>query len=147
MRSFNHIGPNQTEEFVVPAFAKQIIEIKKGLTKPVIETGNLEAIRDFSDVRDIVRGYYLAATKGKPGEIYNIGSRNGYKIEDILDKLINLAKIEVTHKLDPKRLRPSDIPELICDYSKFSHDTEWKPEYTIDDTLTGILNYWDKQIS
>lgn len=146
MRSFNHIGPNQSPEFVIPNFAKQIVEIKKGLREPIIRTGNLSAIRDFSDVRDIVTAYFLAATKGRSGQIYNVGSGQGYSILDLLKKMLDIAEVKATLITDEDRLRPLDIPRLICDHQLFTNDTGWKPQYNIATSLKDIINFWVKSI-
>jgi len=142
VRPFNHIGPGQTEHYVTAAFARQVARIEAGLQEPVIWVGNLEAERDFTDVRDTVGAYHLAITMGEPGEVYNIGSREGRKMQWILDTLISMSKIAVEVRQDPSRMRPSDIPQLICDPSKFQTLTSWKPKIPIEKTLEDILNYW-----
>ncbi len=142
VRPFNHIGPRQTAHFVVAAFAKQIAEIEKGKKEAVLKVGNLEAKRDFTDVRDIVRAYELVLTKGKAGEVYNIGSGKSYKIADILEGLLQLSKVTITIEKDQKLLRPSDIPEIVCDNTKIQQETGWKPEITLDESLKDVLDYW-----
>src|SRR4030042_6320523 len=114
-RGFNHTGPRRGEVFAESSFAKQIAEIEKGKKEPVVYVGNLEAKRDYTDVRDMVRGYFLAATKGKPGEVYNISQDKAWKIADVLSYLISLSKGKVRVKNDPLRMRPSDVPVLIGD--------------------------------
>lgn len=143
-RAFNHSGRRRGEVFVESNFAKQIAEIEKGKRKPVIYVGNLEAIRDFTDVRDMVRAYWLATEKCKPGEVYNICSGKGYKIQEILDKLLSLSsKKKIKVKQDPKRLRPSDVPVLVGDSTKFRKITGWKPKISfLNETLPDLLNYW-----
>ena len=145
-RGFNHTGPRRGEVFVTSNFAKQIAEIEKGLKEPVIYVGNLEAVRDFTDVRDMVKGYYLALDKGEPGEVYNICSGKGYAIKDVLEMLLKLSKVKVEIKQDPARLRPSDVPILIGDNTKFIKQTGWKPEIPFEQTLKDILDYWRERV-
>jgi GDP-4-dehydro-6-deoxy-D-mannose reductase len=142
VRPFNHIGAGQSSQFVVSAFAKQIAEIEKGNKEPVIYVGNLETKRDFTDVRDIVTAYQQILEKGTIGDVYNIGSGVSYKISDILDSLLKLSSVEIDVKIDEKRLRPSDTPELVCDTRKLVGITGWRPRHSIDDTLKNILDYW-----
>jgi GDP-4-dehydro-6-deoxy-D-mannose reductase len=146
-RAFNHTGPRRGEVFVSSNFAKQIVERELGLQEGPIKVGNLEAVRDFTDVRDIVKAYWLAAEKGEPGEAYNICSGKGYKIQEVLDKLLELARIEVKVEIDPQRLRPSDVPVLIGDCSKFTERTGWTPQIPFEQTLQEILEYWRNQIT
>lgn len=141
-RSFNHIGLNQGKGFVCSDFAKQIAEIEKGLKKPEIKVGDLNSKRDFTDVRDIVRAYVLLLQKGKAGEIYNIGSGKEYSIKEILDKLVALSKSNIKIVEDGSLFRKSDIPILVADNSKFVGLTGWKPEISIDRSLSDILDYW-----
>ncbi len=145
-RAFNHTGPRRGEVFVCSSFAKQIVEIEKGIKKPILYVGNLEAVRDFTDVRDMVRGYWLAVLKGKPGEIYNIASGKGVKISKVLAMLLGMSKVKITVKQDPSRMRPSDVPILLGDSTRFRKATGWKPEIKLEKTLKDILNYWRKQV-
>lgn len=141
VRPFNHIGPRQSPSFVVSSFAKQIAEIEKGY-KNSLMVGNLEAIRDFTDVRDMVNAYVLALEKCKTGEVYNLGSGNGYKIYDLLKQLVALSTSKIEIITDSKRIRPVDIPSLICDNFKFHNITDWKAKIKIEKTLQDVLNYW-----
>lgn len=141
-RPFNHIGPRQSLDFVVSSFAKKIIEIEKGKKEPVFPVGNLEAKRDFTDVRDIIRAYFLLMEKGKIGEAYNIGSGVSYKISDILDKMLSLSNIKVSIESDKALFRPIDNPDLVCDYHKLKNLTGWEPKIKIDDTLKDTLDYF-----
>lgn len=141
-RGFNHSGPRRGEVFVCSDFAKQIAKIEKKKQEPVIHVGNLEAIRDFTDVRDMVKAYWLATEKGEPGEVYNICSGKGYKIKEVLDILLKLTKEKIEIKKDPKRMRPSDVPVLVGDCKKFRKATGWKPEIPFEKTLEDLLNYW-----
>lgn len=145
-RAFNHEGPRRGEVFVTSNFAKQIAEIEKEKREPIIYVGNLQAIRDFTDVRDVVKAYYLALTKGKFGEVYNIASGKGYKIKEILDFYLKKSKVKVEVKVDEKRLRPSDVGLLIGDATKIKEECGWQPEIPIEKTLEDLLNYWRERV-
>jgi GDP-4-dehydro-6-deoxy-D-mannose reductase len=141
-RGFNHTGPRRGPVFVCSDFAKQIIDIEKGIREPYMEVGNLDARRDFTDVRDMVRGYWLSLEKGKPGEAYNICSGTDYSIKKILDMLIEISGVKVEVRTDKGRLRPSDVPLLLGDNSLFTGDTGWKPEIPMEKTLSDLLDFW-----
>lgn len=141
-RGFNHTGPRRGDVFVVSNFARQVVRIELGLAPPVIRVGNLDAVRDFTDVRDMVRAYWLAVTKARPGEAYNIATGEGLTIREMLDRLIALSETEVTIEVDPTRLRPSDVEILIGDSSKFRADTGWEPQVPFDRTLRDTLDFW-----
>jgi GDP-4-dehydro-6-deoxy-D-mannose reductase len=145
-RAFNHTGPRRPEVFVTSNFAKQIVEIEKGKRKPVIYVGNLNAVRDFSDVRDVVRAYSLALDKGVPGEVYNIASGKGLKIQELLDKLVALSNVDLKIEQDTQRLRPADVELLIGSPEKFQKATGWKTEIPFEKTLKDMLNYWRERI-
>jgi GDP-4-dehydro-6-deoxy-D-mannose reductase len=147
LRPANHTGERQSPAFVVPAFAKQIAEIESGLKPPVLEVGNLEATRDFTDVKDIVRAYAVALEKAEPGEEYNLGTGKGVVIKELLDKLLSLSKEEISVTQDETRLIPSDIPKIVINASKFETTTGWQPEIDIQDTLERVLNYWRDQVN
>jgi GDP-4-dehydro-6-deoxy-D-mannose reductase len=144
----HNTGPRRGESFVTSNFAKQVAEIKLGLREPEIYVGNLDAIRDFTDVRDIIRAYDLALDKGEPGEVYNICSGNGYSIKQVLDMLIQLGgllgTVNVIH--DPTRMRPSDVPVLIGDSMKFRQQTGWKPKSLFQETMADLLSYWVEKL-
>lgn len=142
LRPFNHIGPRMSPAFSIARFAKAVAEIEKGKSEPVLTVGNLTAKRDFTDVRDMVRAYALSAEKCVAGDPYNIGTGTSYTIQVLLDKLLALSKVTITVKEDPALLRPSDIPELRADASKFIEVTGWKPEIAIEKTLEDTLDYW-----
>ena len=139
LRSFNHIGPGQSDSFVVSSFAKQISEIKKGLRKD-IKVGNLSAKRDFTDVRDVVKAYVLASESCDYGVPYNVCSENSFEIKKILDKLIELSGVKVKIVEDPSRMRPSDIPILIGSYSLLNKKTEWSPKIKLEQSLKDIYD-------
>jgi len=147
-RAFNHSGPRRGEMYVDSDWSKQVAEIENEKKQPAIYVGNLNAKRDFTDVRDIVKAYYLAVTKGKVGEAYNICSGKTYSMKEVLDKILALSrskkKIEI--KQDPKRLRPSDVELLLGDSTKFREATGWKPEIPYDKTLEDMLNYWRERV-
>ncbi|MAG16006.1 GDP-mannose 4,6-dehydratase [Candidatus Woesearchaeota archaeon] len=144
-RSFNHTGPEQSEEFVWPSFAKQIAEIETGKRKE-IKVGNLSVKRDFSDVRDIVRAYLLAVEKCEPGETYNICSGKAYNIGEMLDILKSYSTTDIQVIVEPSRLRKIDVPLLYGNNSKFFKATGWKPEIPFEQTLKDILEYWRKRV-
>jgi GDP-4-dehydro-6-deoxy-D-mannose reductase len=141
-RGFNHEGPRRGPVFVCSDFAKQVSDIEKGLKPPVIRVGNLEARRDFTDVRDVVRGYWLSLEKGEPGEVYNICSGRAWTIREMLDCLLTMTKVKVTVEQDPARMRPSDVPVLLGDNSKFRKATGWEPTIPFEQTLRDLLDYW-----
>lgn len=147
-RAFNHTGPRRGEVFATSTFAKQIAEIEKGKREPIIYHGNLEAKRDFTDVRDVVRAYLLAVEKCRPGEVYNIcsGEKGTLSIKEVLSILLSLSNISVELKEDPERMRPADVPILQVDYSKFKEVTGWQPTINIKRTLKDLLNYWREKV-
>ncbi|MCK4497083.1 MAG: GDP-mannose 4,6-dehydratase [Candidatus Aenigmarchaeota archaeon] len=142
-RAFNHTGPRRGDVFVTSNFSKQIVEIEKGIKKPVIRVGNLNAKRDFSDVRDIVKAYWLAVTKAKVGEVYNICSEKARTIQSVLDLLVDLSNSkDIKVEKDSSRMRPSDVEVLQGDSSKFRKQTGWKPEISFEQTMKDVLEYW-----
>lgn len=142
VRPFNHIGPRQAPGFVVSDFAKQITTIEKGQQAPVIKVGNLDAKRDFTDVRDMVKAYAMLMEKGEAGEVYNIGSGVSYAIQEILNILLSMSSVKITAETDPSRLRPSDVPEIVSDNTKIIELTGWQPEILLETTLKDTLDYW-----
>ena len=147
VRAFNHIGPNQAPLFVASDFCKQVAEIEKGLKEPVLHVGNLSALRDFTDVRDVVRAYGLLIQYGKSGETYNIGSGHAIPIQSLLDMILSLSTTKIKVELDPSRLRPSDIPVIEADIKKLQDTIQWKPEIELKQTLLETLNYWRNILS
>ena len=142
IRPFNHTGPGQQKGFFVPDMASQIVEIENS-DKSEIMVGNLESIRDISDVRDIVAGYKaILETETTPGEAYNLCSGKGTKMQEILDILLSKAKKEIKIVEDPKRMRPSEVPITVGDNSKFRELTGWEAKMPLDQTLEDTLNYW-----
>ncbi|HHV63434.1 MAG TPA: GDP-mannose 4,6-dehydratase [Firmicutes bacterium] len=145
-RAFNHTGPRRGEVFVTSNFAKQVAEIELGLREPILWVGNLEAKRDFTDVRDVVEAYSLAVEHGEPGEVYNIASGKAYTIRDVVDILLGMAGVEIEVCQAPERLRPSDVPVLIGDSTRFRIKTGWQPRIPLDKTLADLLNYWRMRV-
>ena len=142
VRSFNHTGPGQSIRFALPNFAKQIAGLEKKCKSGKIYTGNLNIWRDFTDVRDVVRAYYLIVDKGKPGDVYNVCSGNMYKLKDLVGILIGYSKVGIEIEESKDRLRKKDIKYLIGDYSKLQDLTGWKPEIDIKNTLEDLLNFF-----
>ena len=145
-RGFNHTGPRRGDTFAESTFAKQIALIEKGKQEPVIHVGNLEASRDYTDVRDMVKGYLLSVEKCDPGDVYNICTGSAIKIGDMLKLLLSFSKVKVDIKEDPARMRPSDVPVLLGDNSKFVAKTGWKPEIPFEKTMEDLLNYWRERV-
>ncbi|HUT73667.1 MAG TPA: GDP-mannose 4,6-dehydratase [Armatimonadota bacterium] len=144
-RAFNHTGPRRGSVFVTSNFAKQIADIEKGRQEPVMRVGNLEARRDFTDVRDIVRGYVLAVREGEPGEVYNLCSGVARTIREVLDLLLSRSQVQVKVEQEPARMRPSDVPVLQGDFGKFHARTGWKPQIPFEQTVADLLDYWRGQ--
>lgn len=145
-RAFNHTGPRRGEIFAESNFAKQIAMIEKGKQEPVILVGNLEAERDYTDVRDTIRAYLLSLEKCKYGEVYNVATGKSVKIRRVLEKLLSMSRIKVEIRKDESRMRPSDVPILIGDSTKFRKATGWKPEIPFEKTLEDLLNYWRERV-
>lgn len=139
VRAFNHIGVGQSPQFVAADFALQIAEMEAGFRPPVIEVGNLTAMRDFSDVRDVVRAYQLLMERGRIGETYNVGSGHAISIQALLEQLLELSTEQIQVRQDPARMRPSDVPVIEADVTKLRQDTGWMPEYTLEHTLREML--------
>jgi GDP-4-dehydro-6-deoxy-D-mannose reductase len=146
-RAFNHEGPRRGDVFVTSNFAKQIALIEAGKQPPVLEVGNLEARRDWHDVRDTVVAYWKAAFEGEPGEVYNIGRGEALSIQGMLDILLSMAKVDVEVRPMPERMRPSDVELLLCDPTKFRDRTGWTPTIPLDQTLRDTLEYWRERVS
>ncbi|HLC49280.1 MAG TPA: GDP-mannose 4,6-dehydratase [Candidatus Andersenbacteria bacterium] len=142
VRPFPHIGPGQRTGFVTADFSSQIAAIEKGKQAPEILVGNLEAKRDFTDVRDVVRAYRLLIEKGMFGEVYHIASGQAYSIQHVLDSLLAMSTSPITVQQDESRMRPSDTPVLIGAIDKITAETGWKPEIPLQTSLQDILNDW-----
>ena len=140
-RPFNHAGPRQAPNYVLSSLARQVAEVEAGV-KDRVEVGNLDVIRDFTDVRDIVRAYRLLAARGAPGEVYNIGTGRGTRLADALEVLRGLARAPIAVQVDPARVRPVDQPRLVADASKLRTAVGWEPLYPIERTLADMLDHW-----
>ncbi|TFE27183.1 GDP-mannose 4,6-dehydratase [Cohnella luojiensis] len=145
-RTFNHTGPRRGESFVTSNFAKQIAQIELGTKPSMIYVGNLQAKRDFTDVRDVVKAYWAALEKGDPGEVYNISSGEACTIHEMLQTLLSFSEVKIELKVDPERLRPSDVEILLGDCTKFRDKTGWKPVIAFEQTMEDLLNYWREQL-
>jgi GDP-4-dehydro-6-deoxy-D-mannose reductase len=145
-RSFNHIGPGQSDDFAASAFARQVAEIEAGLKEPLLRVGNLDAERDFTDVRDVVRAYWLLVQRGEPGEVYNVGSGRSRPVRWLLDTLLGMARVSIQVQLDPDRLRPSDVPRSVCDNRRLVKATGWRPTYDLHRTLEDLLGSWRAEV-
>ena len=146
-RSFNHIGPGQKDIFVISSFAKQLVQLsRENKAKNILTTGNLSVIRDFVDVRDVVKAYYLLLKKGKSGEVYNICSGNGIVLKDIVSKMSEILNLSVETKTNPALIRPNENKKVIGSYQKLKNEFGWQPEISIEKSLEDIINYWQNEI-
>lgn len=142
-RSFNHVGPGQKAIFVVSSFAKQTVQIKKeGKSKGVLRVGNTDIVRDFLDVRDVVRAYYLLFQKGKTGEIYNVCGGKGISLKKVIKHIAGYLKIKVDLEIDQSLVRPNDNPVIIGDNKKIRDELGWKPEIPLKKSITDVCDYW-----
>ena len=141
-RSFNHTGPRQSAAFAAPSMARQIALIESGVVEPVIKVGNLDAQRDLTDVRDIVRAYMALMDKGTPSTVYNVSSGFARSMRSVLEALIARARVTVHIETDPSLLRPSDTPVQRGDSARLHAATGWRPEIPFDRTLDDLLTYW-----
>jgi GDP-4-dehydro-6-deoxy-D-mannose reductase len=142
VRPFNHAGPRQSPQFAIASFAQQIARIELGRQPPTLRVGNLKAKRDFTDVRDMVRAYVLALTKGKPGEVYNLGSGKATELGAIVRTLIRMSKKRIALDVDATRSRIAEAEVYLCDPRRFQRLTGWHPQISLDRTLRDTLNYW-----
>jgi len=143
-RSFNHIGPRQRDVFVIPSFVKQLVEIKKNGGKGTMRVGNLDIVRDFLDVRDVVNAYWRILTKGKPGEVYNVCSGKGVKLRDIITATAELLSIEPTIEVDPTLVRPADNAVIIGDSSRIRESLGWEPKFIFEQTLNDMIKVFSE---
>ncbi|MEW6355707.1 MAG: GDP-mannose 4,6-dehydratase [Planctomycetota bacterium] len=146
LRPFNHVGPRQSPDFAAPNFARQIAMIEKDKQEPVIHVGDLSAERDYTDVRDIARAYYLAAQHCTPGGAYNICTGSVITMQALLDMLIAMSSAAVKVQPDPARMRPSDLPILTGDTAKFHKATGWEPSIPLEQSLKDLLEYWRERV-
>jgi GDP-4-dehydro-6-deoxy-D-mannose reductase len=147
LRPFTHIGPRQDDRFVTASFARQVAEIEAGIREPVVRVGNLSAERDFTDVRDMVRGYRLAAEHGHPGEAYNLGRGRAWTVRTLLDMLLARSTARVRVEPDPARMRPADVPRTLCDAGKARAELGWAPGIPLEQTLADVLEEWRARVA
>ena len=145
-RSFNHIGPGQKDTFVVPSFVKQLVEIKKNGGKGSMRVGNLDIVRDFLDVRDVVDAYYHILTRGVPGEVYNVCSGRGRRLGDVIDKASSILSIKPSISIDYELIRPSDNLVVVGDAHKIRTSIKWMPHFSFEDTLKDIIYYFMQKL-
>ena len=141
-RSFNHLGPRQDPSFAASSFARQLARIEARLDEPVIHVGNLDARRDLTDVRDVVRAYRDIMARGRAGRVYNVCSERAYPIAEILQRLVALVRVRVDIQTDAARMRPNDVPLVLGDARRIRDEVAWTPTISIDRTLNDLLNYW-----
>jgi GDP-4-dehydro-6-deoxy-D-mannose reductase len=141
-RTFPHTGPGRGEAFAESSFARQIAEVMAGRRPPVLSVGNLDSVRDFTDVRDVVRAYRLLVQHGEPGEAYNVCSGHDIAIAELADRLVGKARAPMRLEGDPSLQRPVDVPVLRGDYTRLSKATGWEPEIDLDQTITDLLEEW-----
>lgn len=141
-RSFNHAGPGQYASYVTSTFARQVAEIEAGRADPVLRVGNLDSIRDITDVRDVARAYALLMDRGVPHRPYNVCSGRGHRIGDLLERLLSMARVGIRVERDPGRLRPSDTPVVVGSHDRLTRDTGWQPEIPVEQTLADLLEFW-----
>jgi GDP-4-dehydro-6-deoxy-D-mannose reductase len=142
LRPFNHTGPRQAPNFAIASFAQQIARIEMGALPPILKVGNLETRRDFTDVRDVARAYVLAAEKGKPGEVYNIGSGSAPRLREVVARLLTMTRSRITLEVDATRKHAVEADVYLCDSLRFRRLTGWQPQISLDRTLRDTLEYW-----
>lgn len=142
VRPFNHIGPRQSLGFVAPDFARQVAEVERGVRDPVLRVGNLEISRDFSDVRDIVRGYHLAMVHGEAGQAYNLGSERARSIRELLDILARASSVPFEVRQDAVLMRPADVPVMVSDCRKIRTATGWQVTIPFERSVQDVLEHW-----
>ena len=145
-RTFPHTGPGRGAAFAESSFARQIAEVEAGRRRPVLEVGNLEAIRDFTDVRDVVRAYWALLERGAAAEVYNVCSGKGRSIGDILRALLEISGVRADLKVDRERLRPSDLPSLVGNPAKLREATGWEPRIPLEQTFRDLLDHWRERV-
>jgi GDP-4-dehydro-6-deoxy-D-mannose reductase len=141
-RSFSHIGPGQSPRFAIPGFARQIAAIEAGQGEPVLRVGNLDVVRDFTDVRDVVEAYERLIDQGRAGAVYNVCRGQGTSLSDVVHALCARARGEVRIEVDPSRLRPADVAYLVGDPSAIEAETGWRAGRTLESSLDEILEEW-----
>jgi GDP-4-dehydro-6-deoxy-D-mannose reductase len=145
-RAFHHTGPGRAESFAESSFARQVAEIEAGLREPVVQVGNLDAVRDFTDVRDVVRAYWMLVEQGEPGEVYNVCRGTGVRVGELLGEMIAATGIDIQVRVDPERLRPSDVPILVGNPARLRRRTSWEPRIGLAQTMRDLLDYWRARV-
>ncbi|HEX7485431.1 MAG TPA: GDP-mannose 4,6-dehydratase [Vicinamibacterales bacterium] len=145
-RSFNHIGPRQDPSFFASGVARRVAQIELGLSAPTVDVGNLEGRRDLTDVRDTVRAYQAIVERGAPGGVYNVCAGKAYRIGDVLEGLLSLARTRIEVRRDAARYRPHDAPLVLGDRSHLTNELGWAPRIPIEQTLSDLLEYWRQAV-
>jgi GDP-4-dehydro-6-deoxy-D-mannose reductase len=146
-RTFHHTGPGRGEAFAESSFARQIAEVEAGLRAPVVRVGNLDSVRDYTDVRDVVRAYWMLLERGEAGEVYNVCCGRGRRIRELLEILLARSGAKVEVRIDPERLRPADVPVLVGDPSRLKAATGWEPRISLERTLQELLEDWRRRVA
>jgi GDP-4-dehydro-6-deoxy-D-mannose reductase len=147
VRPFNHIGPRQGAAFAVADFARQIAAYRRGKAPAVLRVGDIDATRDFTDVRDIVMAYLDVLSRGRTGEVYNVCSGTEHSLREIIEGLLDAAGVRMTMEVDAQRLRPSEQRRMCGSYAKLRAHTGWRPRIDLRKTLADIVEYWDEKES
>ena len=145
-RPFNHIGPGQSPRFAIADFARQVTEIRLGQRHAVLQVGDIDVTRDFTDVRDVVRAYLLLLEKGQNGGVYNVCSGQEYRIRDLLEQLIHLTGVSVNVEQEPARLRRAEQRRMVASFEALKRDTGWQPQITMEQSLKDIIHDWEIQL-
>ncbi|MCY0872976.1 MAG: GDP-mannose 4,6-dehydratase, partial [Acidithiobacillus caldus] len=146
VRPFNHIGPGQSPRFVLADFARQVMEIHLGRRVPVLQVGDIDVTRDFTDVRDVVRAYGLLLERGRNGEVYNVCSGREYRIRDLLQQLLALAGVDARIEQDLARLRRAEQRRMVASFAALERDTGWQPVIPMERSLQDVLNDWENAL-
>jgi GDP-4-dehydro-6-deoxy-D-mannose reductase len=145
-RSFNHTGPGQPSNFVLPSISRQFAEMQAGLRPPKLTVGNVNVRRDFTDVRDVVHAYVALLDKGRTGEVYNVCSGTAVRLMDIIRKFQATCGTNVNFENDPALARSNDVPQVVGDPAKIRKETGWSPQVTLEETIRALLHYWRQKI-
>jgi GDP-4-dehydro-6-deoxy-D-mannose reductase len=146
-RPFNHVGARQSPKFVVSDFARRIAMVAQGKAAPVLDVGDVDITRDFTDVRDVIRAYQLLLAQGRPAEPYNICSGVERSVRSVIEILAQIARVKVELRVDSARLRPGEQRRVRGDYSRLHRDTAWKPQIDFEQSLIDVFNYWNSELA
>jgi len=147
VRPFNHTGPGQTPNFVLPSIAKQFAEMEAGIRPRRLTAGNVEVKRDFTDVRDVVPAYFALLDRGRADEVYNVCSGSAVRLADVIRNFEELSGIAIQIETDPGRLRSNEVPQIIGDSTKLRTETGWNPQISWEKTLQDLLDYWREKVT